>query len=233
MASTGPESALEHAGFRGDAAWVHALEGHCGRPYWPGGESGVTLDPGVDLGHADETLVVRCYHDVLVEREMQACLRAMGNTGHSARRRLQKNRRLQGIRITADEASLIFPKVALPYWRAAVGRWPELREAPPPVQTVVLSLSYNRGPANRDLAPIGEPIRATDYEALADVVEEMQDNHRLVGIQQRRDREAAYVRRAARQHKFELLAEVMSAVRAADPEPLPEPEVQVPKRIRA
>lgn len=37
--------------FRGDLEWIHAREGHLGKPYWPGGASGITLDPGVDLGH--------------------------------------------------------------------------------------------------------------------------------------------------------------------------------------
>ena len=49
----GPELArlAEHLPtFEGDLLWVHQLEGHAGRPYWPEGESGVTLDPGIDLG---------------------------------------------------------------------------------------------------------------------------------------------------------------------------------------
>lgn len=37
--------------FRGDLEWVQDQEGFSGTPYWPGGVSGVTLDPGVDLGH--------------------------------------------------------------------------------------------------------------------------------------------------------------------------------------
>ena len=42
--------------FRGDLGMVHTLEGHAGRAYWPKGKSGVTLDPGVDLGHAHAAL---------------------------------------------------------------------------------------------------------------------------------------------------------------------------------
>jgi hypothetical protein len=211
--------------FQGDAAWVHQLEGHAGRPYWPGGQSGVTLDPGVDLGYTDETLLVSCYDDLLSEREMQACLRARGIRGAKARRRIDRNERLRAIRITEDQATAIFEQVAVPYWRAARRRWPEVEEAPPAVQTVVLSLCYNRGPSNGRLAVIGEPLRAGDYEALADVVGEMQDDHELVGIQQRRDTEAEHVRRGARRAKFEALADAMGQVRAADPEPLPSPSI--------
>jgi GH24 family phage-related lysozyme (muramidase) len=216
---------LDDLDFQGDAAWVHQLEGHAGRPYWPGGQSGVTLDPGVDLGYADESLVVSCYDDLLTAREMQTCIRAMGIVGTKACRRIERNERLQSIRITEEQATAIFSQVAMPYWRAARRRWPEVTEAPPPVQTVVLSLCYNRGPSNDRLSVIGEPLRAKDYEALADVVEEMQDDHRLVGIQQRRDTEAQYVRRRVRRRKLEALAEAMGRVRAADPEPLPRPDL--------
>ena len=43
--------------FHGDLDWVHRQEGHAGHPYWPGGASGVTLDPGVDLGQAAASLI--------------------------------------------------------------------------------------------------------------------------------------------------------------------------------
>lgn len=233
MASADAQSVLEDAGFRGDAAWVHSLEGHCGRPYWPGGQSGVTLDPGVDLGYADESLVVRCYDDLLRKSRMRAVLRALGLVGARARKRVQQNKHLQAICLTRTEAEDVFPKVARPYWRSAVRRWPELTRpsVPPAVHTIVLSLCYNRGPGNDALRVIGEPLRATDWTALADVVADMQDNHQLVGIQQRRDREAAYVRRHARRQKMERLAEAARAVDAAEPEPLPNPEIDVPETI--
>ncbi|MEK6709483.1 MAG: peptidoglycan-binding protein, partial [Nitrospinota bacterium] len=47
------EAAQLLPGFAGDLEWVHARESHHGSPYWPKGNSGVTLDPGFDLGHAD------------------------------------------------------------------------------------------------------------------------------------------------------------------------------------
>ncbi len=47
----------ELPGFRGDLEWVDLQEGHHGVPFWPGGGSGVTVDPGIDLGQADASLV--------------------------------------------------------------------------------------------------------------------------------------------------------------------------------
>lgn len=221
------DSILADHGFRGTPSWVHALEGHAGRAYWPGGASGVTLDPGVDLGYADESLVVRCYDDLLPPVEMKAVLRARGVTGTKARRRVRQNQTLQSIRLSEQAAAKVFPMVARPYWQAAKRRWPELMKAhvPGAIHTVVLSLCYNRGPDNRALQKIGEPLRACDWSAFADVVADMQDDHQLVGIQQRRDKEAGYVRRKARRQKFERLAEAARSIDAADPEPLPQPDL--------
>jgi len=233
MASTGDQSTLDDHGFRGDAAWVHALEGHAGYPYWPGGQSGVTLDPGVDLGYADESLVVSCYDDVFPPEAMKALLRCKGVTGKKARRRVEESTRLQQMLLSESQAEDIFPKVARPYWIAAKRRWPELMKSfvPGAVHTVVLSLCYNRGPGNPGLRVIGEPLRACDWAALADVVADMQDDHELVGIQQRRDKEASYVRRRARRQKFERLAEATRAIEAAEPEPLPDPTIEVPTEL--
>jgi len=226
---------LENLGFRGDAGWVHALEGHCGRPYWPGGQSGITLDPGVDLGYADESLVATAYDALLRPKEMQACLRARRAVGPKARPRLEESKWLQNIRISRREAERVFPNVARPYWTAAKHRWPELvtGKSPGAVHTVVLSLCYNRGPGNPALRALGEPLRACDWAALADVVADMQGDHRLTGIRQRRDEEAAYLRRHARRQKMERLAEAARAIEAADPEPLPDPSIDVPDTIDA
>lgn len=221
------ESILEDLGFRGDAAWVHELEGHAGHPYWPGGQSGVTLDPGVDLGYAGETLVVACYDDLFPPEGMSALMGCLAITGPKARQRVEESTRLQQLLLSPSQAESVFPKVARPYWVAAKRRWPEIMKSfvPGAVHTVVLSLCYNRGPSNDALAPIGEPLRAGDWAALADVVGDMQNDHALAGIRRRRDRESDYVRRRARRQKMELLAKAARKIDAADPEPLTTPDI--------
>ena len=173
------------------------------------------------------------YDQLLAPAEMQACMRALGVTGTKARRRVEESGRLNAIQITEGEAEDVFPVVARPYFIAAKRRWPELMKGfvPGAVHTVVLSLCYNRGPGNRDLRVIGEPLRACDWAALADVVADMQDHHRLVGIRQRRDKEAAYVRRHARRQKMKRLAEATRAIEAAEADPLPDPTIDVPSTL--
>ena len=66
------------ASFHGDLDWVHMHEGHCGRPYWPGGASGVTLDPGVDLGHVPEDRIESLYEGILTRPQVRLLARVCG-----------------------------------------------------------------------------------------------------------------------------------------------------------
>ena len=53
--------------FHGDLAWLQDREGHVGKPYWPGGIAGVTLDPGFDLRFA-RLERIREHHSVIARR---------------------------------------------------------------------------------------------------------------------------------------------------------------------
>src|SRR5690606_6830394 len=130
-------------GFRGDLSWVHAREGYAGKAYWPGGASGVTLDPGVDLGFAQPALVEPLYAGVLTPPQLAAVRSVYGIRGNAARAALAASPALGTIRVTRAESDRIFPFAAKPYWDAIVRRFTSL---PAPdtlasVQTVMLSLS--------------------------------------------------------------------------------------------
>ena len=137
--------------FTGDLHWVHAREGHAGKPYWPGGQSGVTLDPGVDLGYIDESVFYEMYEDMMNEKQIADVEKILGVKGDQANRMLPGLRSLMKFRISRFQAKHIFPYVADDYWVGALSRWPGLLIAPPCVHTVILSLVYNRGVDNRHL----------------------------------------------------------------------------------
>jgi len=61
------------------------------------------------------------------------------------------------------------------------------------VQTVLLSLAYNRGSQNGALQILGDPLAAGDWREVARLVGGMQQNHDLVGIRKRRRWEAALI----------------------------------------
>jgi len=189
-----PASPLD--GFRGDLLWVHAREGYSGKAYWPGGESGVTLDPGVDLGFAEPPLVEKLYKDVLTPQQLAAVRAVFGIKGQAARNALSCNSVLGAIRVSRAQSDQIFPYAAQPYWKAIVKRFPVL---PAPdtlssVQTVMLSLAYNRGAGNSGLNVLQAPLAARKWAQVADLVGAMQQDHPLAGIRQRRRMEADLIR---------------------------------------
>lgn len=181
--------------FRGDLDWIHNLEGHRGKPYWAEGTSGVTLDPGVDLGHADMTLVARAYAEKLTRAQFAAVDQAVGLRGKDADKWLSNDLVLQSIRISRSEAAEIFPVVAKPYWIEITDRFPDLIVQNPPqeVHTAMLSIAYNRGARNRRLDVLGVSIAEGDWRALGKMIAGMQQDHKLDGIRRRRRGEGALI----------------------------------------
>jgi len=104
--------------FDGDLGWVHLLEGHRGRPYWPGGASGVTLDPGVDLGHADASLLVdllRDHYQASMSPAQRAAVDAvLGVQGDAAKTALDGDPTLRSIRVSREQAEEVFPVASRP-----------------------------------------------------------------------------------------------------------------------
>lgn len=183
-------------GFRGDLSWVHAREGHAGKTYWPGGASGVTLDPGVDLGHAKASLIEEAYKALLTPEQSAAVKKVLGIKGDAAKAALGADPVLQSIRISRSQADTIFQFAAQPYWNAIVRRFPSLTESDtlPSVQTVMLSLAYNRGARNRGLEELKQPIAAKNWSKVAELIGSMQQDHKLAGIRKRRRMEADLIR---------------------------------------
>ena len=187
---------LQLEGFHGDLSWVHEREGHVGRPYWPGGASGITLDPGVDLGYADMALVDTLYAPFVEEDQMRIVRGLAGLRGEAAKEALESNRLIREIRVSREAADAIFPHAAIPYWRVVAMRFAGLEDAdvPPAVHTVMLSLSYNRGGRNRALDVLATPIREKDWRLVGELVSGMQQDHKLEGIRKRRRMEGALIR---------------------------------------
>ncbi|SCY15434.1 peptidoglycan-binding protein [Desulfoluna spongiiphila] len=183
-------------GFRGDAAWVHAREGYAGKAYWPGGESGVTLDPGIDLGYAASSLVEKLYGPLFSREQLSAIESVAGIKGEAAKAALSANPVVQSIRVSREQSDTIFPYAADPYWEKISGRFKTLADDDtfPPVQTVMLSLAYNRGPYNKGLEVLRQPIEEKNWAEVANVVGAMQQDHPLEGIRKRRRMEAELIR---------------------------------------
>lgn len=189
------------ANFRGDYNWIHAWEGHVGRPYIPGrpeqSASGITFDPGVDIGYFDRRLFESLYFHLFNEAQRRACRGAYGLVRHAAHAYLRNNPALRSIRISKQQATTIFPAVAQPYWDGTVRRFPNLADPDTPgaVHTAFLSLTYNRGVHNRHLSPLIPLVAAKNWLEVGKTIRRMQQNHSLVGIRNRRRAEGDLILR--------------------------------------
>lgn len=171
-------------GFRGDLAWLHAREAHKGRPYWPGGESGVTLDPGLDVHYAEWGLVESVLAPHLTVGQLRRLKAVRPLTGQAAKAAAKG---MADIRISRELAAELLPQVAAPYWRALVKRFPGiLVNGPPAVHTALLSLGYNRGAGNKALAVLRPWIAAHDWPEVGREIKRMQQDHKLQNIRERR-----------------------------------------------
>lgn len=197
-------------GFRGDLAWLHERESHAGRPYWPSGESGITLDPGLDIRHADWGLVEAVVGPHITADQLARLKACRHLTGQDAKdacsppagfARAVKRRKVgetgvlalkaiwgmvSDIRISRELAGQLLPQVADPYWRAGLKRFPAVAEAPPAVHTALLSLWYNRGAGNKALAVLRPWIAARDWAEVGRQIKAMQQGHKLQNIRERR-----------------------------------------------
>jgi GH24 family phage-related lysozyme (muramidase) len=190
--------------FRGSTRWIHAREGSglksYGRSaYWPGGSSGVTLDPGFDLGYQTEEGLRSYYDHVLTEQELAACVSVIGLQRQAAKAALHSDtdegETLRGITIPTDQQQALFAVVARSYWKNICARFSVLRYnyTPPPVQTALLSLAYNRGPNNGDLATLAGPLASEAWDEVGWQISKMQQDHDLNAIRLRRRREGALI----------------------------------------
>lgn len=187
-------------GFHGDLHWIHQREGHAGKPYWPGGASGITLDPGLDLGQAKPELIKSAYHDLLSTEQWQAVESVMGITGDAAKKKLHDTddpmySALNSIRVSRETADPIFTLVASPYWKDACKRFPGLGDESTPnaVQTAMLSIVYNRGVYNKGLLCLKPLIEHHDWQKMGHTIVGMQQSHKLPGISKRRRMEGELI----------------------------------------
>lgn len=192
------ESSEPLPGFRGDLSWIHGWQGHAGGPYWPGGAVGVTLDPGIDLGHVSLEVVTQAYRPRLDEDAWQVVEKLVGVRGEAAQEALRNNSVLRRIAIDRHTAGEIFPHAADPIWRALLRRFPSLgrEETPAAVQTALLSLATDHGAAANSFKTLRPLIADRDWHGLATAVQAMDEHHRLERTLKRRRAEAALIRQA-------------------------------------
>ena len=214
-------------GFKGSLEWVHKQEDRQwapSKPYWPGGESGVTLRPGIDLGYCSKQVVRDAYlsgsgASILSQSDWNVLSPHIGKRGEEARRVVSQGGEIDQVQISYQQGKKAFPHVAKKYWEGITSRFPSLlgSSVPGAVHTALLSLAFNRGIWNADLASIKQEIKNRNWIQLGQEISEMQQKHELKGIRVRRRREGKKVTRAAALIQF---ANRQGKIKAADVVPI-------------
>lgn len=174
------------------------------RPSWPGGESGVTIGIGYDLGYTSVERFEIDWQEHLSAAALDA-LRAVCTLKKTAAR--QVTGELQHISISLPRARKVFRYSSLyEYAKRAKSAYPGLERLEPDAQSAIVSLVFNRGvsmrgASRREMLEIKALVEACDHEAIAGEIESMKriwEGRNLNGLLKRRDAEAEMVRGACR-----------------------------------
>jgi GH24 family phage-related lysozyme (muramidase) len=177
---------------------------------WPGGESGITLGYGCDIGADPKSL--EYWRGILSDHQIKRLAVAKGKTGNAA---AAIARQFSDINISKTDALRVFMTHTLPLEIALTRQtYPGIDLLPPTVLGAMTSIVYNRGPSlaggnrseMRDIKdvitqfantpPQSRDVKAT-LEKIADLIQAMKRlwvGKGLDGLLTRRDAEAKLIR---------------------------------------
>ncbi|WP_146150835.1 glycoside hydrolase family protein [Photobacterium indicum] len=173
-------------------------------PTWPGGDSGVTIGIGYDLGYVTPDKFRFDWQTELSASSLDRLTKVCGKKKGRAKRTLS---RLSHIQISYHAAHNVFIETSIPaYCQRAQRAFPGLAQLQPDAQVALLSLVYNRGSSmkgdsRREMRAIRDAVTVKDYATIADQIEKMKRlwaGRGLDGLLSRRDHEAELVRNCNR-----------------------------------
>lgn len=168
-------------------------------PTWPGGDSGVTIGIGYDLGYNSGRQTRTDWSGKLPEIDLERLLSVCGLRGEGARQVLKN---VQSISIPLEAAQRVFYESTLTRYAADAARvYPGIQDLHPHAQAALLSLVYNRGtslsgPHRKEMAAIKDLVAQKDYAGISEQIRSMKrlwEDKGLDGLLKRRDDEAALV----------------------------------------
>jgi hypothetical protein len=175
------------------------------RPCWPGGESGVTIGIGYDVGVTSARQIAQDWRGQLTDAAVDRLLTAQGVAGARAK---QLASALSDVEVSFDIAQTVFYRCTVPQFaRRTLEVYPRVDELPADAQAMILSLIYNRGTRltgtrRRHMAALKPLIARGDLDAIARQFELMtQLWPDLPGLCTRRRKEAAMIRDA--DHRYD------------------------------
>jgi len=177
---------------------------------WPGGESGVTIGIGYDLGYQSSQSIENDWILEIGAHQVSILKMFAGLRGKKAQLAMLGNKLAAQISVPYQAAYNVFVKISLPkYGRMALQVYPGLNELTPDAVGAIVSLVYNRGTnlqgdRRTEMKTIIPLVADKDYTGIAEQLDSMKrlwDN----GLVARREKEAALVRNSLRQYAHDEL----------------------------
>ena len=177
---------------------IFTFEGVDQPSLWPGGNSGVTIGYGYDLGYEDGGAFTTDWSFLPADAldRLERCLGLRGEAAHQA------SRTLADIRIQQSDAQQVFINRSLPKYEAlTVEVFPHADTLPPDAYGALVSLVYNRGASlvgdsRREMRVIREAVAHGDLRTIAAQIRSMKrlwEGKHLDGLIARREAEAQLV----------------------------------------
>jgi hypothetical protein len=169
-------------------------------PEWAGGDSGVTIGVGYDVGYNDKATIANDWSKYLDSKTITLLQSVSGLKGEKAKAAMSPQ--IKGISIPYSIAKKVFENVSVPkFWKMAQKIYPQIDELNADTQGALTSMVYNRGNslegtrrANmRNIVPM---VAAKDYKGIAreiDASKELWRGKGLDGLIRRREQEAKMV----------------------------------------
>lgn len=170
---------------------------------WPGGDSGITIGIGCDLGYTTVDRFESDWGDVLPPSQIQRLKEVVGLRGLSARVRAHE---FSDIKIKLADAEKVFAERSVPSERVKVQlAFPGFDKLPADAQGALISLAYNRGTSmvdkpgedrRKEMRAIRDAVAVGDLQEIANQLRSMKRlwiGKGLDGLIKRREDEAALV----------------------------------------
>ena len=170
-------------------------------PIWAGGESGVTIGMGYDLGYNTEKQFMLDWSGVINLNYINALRPTIGIKGTQAKAMLKGE--ILNVRIPYNTAYEVFVKSSLPRYYAMTKKiYPNMDLLNDDTQGALVSVVYNRGnklegDSRAEMRAIVDLIATQDYEGIAEQIEKSKrlwEGKGLDGLVTRRESEADLIR---------------------------------------
>lgn len=172
-------------------------------PTWAGGDSGVTIGIGYDIGYCSKQTFTKDWAGLLSQKNIDLLAACCGVKGAASKALLSE---LKSIIIPYDIAARVFYSTTLPACARDVRKiYPGVEKLPPDAQGALLSLVYNRGPLvnntdrRKEMKAIAPLVANADINGIAAQIRSMKrlwDPKKQKGLINRREQEATLTENA-------------------------------------